>query len=370
MAEPLILVVDDQAENLKKLDRILKHAGYAVALAIDGERALNFLNRRQPDLILCDIIMPKMDGYTLSAQLKDEGLLNDIPLIFLTARTEQEDIIRGFECGAVDYVTKPFHPEELLARVNTHLELKKARDTVLAYNHQLEELNQEKNQFLSIAAHDLRNPLTSIMLSSEMVETRFERLGEARVLKYVSGIYGDAQRMLTIISNLLDVYRIENGHIRAEKRWFNLSALLHQTVASFLPYAEKKHIQLNSHIPSMVEYYSDPELLFQILENLMSNAIKYTEPHKQVTLTLNLEPLSIHIEDEGPGFSKADRERLFEKFARLSARPTSGEASTGLGLSIVKQLCDLTEIQVRCVSEPEVSAHFVLDLPKEVERAV
>jgi len=126
----LILVVDDNQQNIQVLGAVLEQAGYGIAVAVNGQQALDYLVEEKPDLVLLDVMMPAMDGYEVCRTMKKDRDLKNIPVIFLTARGETGDLVRGFEAGGVDYITKPFHPEELLARVKTHVELKKAREEI------------------------------------------------------------------------------------------------------------------------------------------------------------------------------------------------------------------------------------------------
>ncbi|MGV3522594.1 MAG: hybrid sensor histidine kinase/response regulator [Candidatus Sericytochromatia bacterium] len=366
---PVILVIDDQAQNLQILSTTLRAAGYQVAAANSGPTALRILEKRLPDLILCDIMMPEMDGYAVCRQLKSQTATQDIPLIFLTAKTESEDILLGFEVGAVDYVTKPFNTGELLARVKTHTELKRARDTILTYTHQLESLNEEKNHFLGIAAHDLKNPLTTIMLSAEMVQLKRERIRPEDLDLYIGIIYKDAERMLMIVSNLLDVNRIEAGRIPLRPELLEWEQFLQRLIKQYEMTAARKQITLRPLMPEVPPtLISDPHIVFQIADNLLSNAIKYSPPGRKVEMTI--QPVEDRIEfavcDQGPGLTTEDRTKLFQKFTRLSARPTGGENSTGLGLSIVKMLCELLQATIRCESEPGQGARFVVSFPLEL----
>jgi two-component system sensor histidine kinase/response regulator len=151
--KPLIFIVDDVPGNLQVLIHILKQEEYRIAAAGNGHQALDMIPAARPDLVLLDVMMPGMDGYEVCRQLKTNPAAADIPIIFLTAKAETEDIVKGFETGAVDYVTKPFNPAELLARVKTHLELKFSRE-------KLTDLIAARDKFFSIIAHDLRNYVT------------------------------------------------------------------------------------------------------------------------------------------------------------------------------------------------------------------
>ncbi len=171
-----VLVVDDITRNLQVVGTLLRHAGYEVMPATSDAEALEGAQEQVPDLILLDLMMPDMDGLEVCRRLKADPVLKAIPVIFLTASNEMEHLVNGFEVGAVDYITKPFNAPELLARVRTHLELKRARGTIVRYGLELSRLNEEKNEFMGIAAHDLRNPLSAIKGYTEMMVEDAEAL--------------------------------------------------------------------------------------------------------------------------------------------------------------------------------------------------
>lgn len=369
---PLILIVDDVAQNLQVLNATLSEQGFRVAAAKSGEQAFKALERIQPDLILLDIMMPGMDGYEVCRRLKANDTTQNIPVIFLTAKSESEDMIQGFACGGVDYITKPFQTPELLARVRTHTELKRNRDLILEYTLELKErtvelerLNQEKNQFLGIASHDLKNPLGNILMLFQLMQSSG---GNALPMSDFMGIIDrSAKKMLSIINNLLDVNRIESGALRVEQEHTSLKELLAHVVDSFSAAARAKSIAIEMHGPEQdVLLSTDPMLLSQVLDNLVSNAIKYSP--KEKTVHLFLEPESegnvlIQVQDEGPGFSDADQAKLYQKFARLTAQPTAGEVSTGLGLSIVKRLVEALQGEITLESQPGQGSKFTVSLP-------
>lgn len=365
---PLILLIDDVLQNLQVLSESLRQEGYRITGASSGPGAFKLLQRVKPDLILCDIMMPEMDGYEVTRRLKADESTREIPVIFLTAKSEASDIVKGFEFGGVDYVTKPFNTAELLARVRTHLELKQARDTILSHSLKLEALNREKDNILNIAAHDLKNPLGSIMLMAEMTQLKQGKLNPEKSLEYANAIYQDANRMLLIITNLLDVNKIEAGIIQPQWQPWKIQEILQRLQQDHQARAEDKNIQLHFEAPEEEQQITtDPLLLFQILDNLLSNAMKFSEPGQEVWVRAKMQESGLHVEveDQGPGFSPKDQEKMYQKFARLSAQPTAGENSTGLGLAIVKRLSELLQIELSCKSEPKKGACFLLHLPQE-----
>jgi len=350
--------VDDVLQNLQVVGTMLRNEGYDVMPAGSGAQALERVRVRLPDLILLDLMMPEMDGLEVCRRLKADLATRHIPIIFLTASNEMEHLVKGFEAGAVDYVTKPFNGAELLARVRTHLELKLARE-------RLREMNDEKNEFMGIAAHDLRNPLSAIKGYAEMVMEDAQPLNHPGLEENGRRIRDTAARMVEMVQNLLDVNAIERGEMKLNLAPTDLDPALNQVIETQRPRAAVKQqtIHLETEPASVV--LADPSVTVQVLENLVSNAVKYSPPGRKIFVRLKQDAKGVRVEvqDQGPGLSAEDQKKLFGKFARLSAKPTGGEHSTGLGLSIVKKMVEAMNGQVWCESELGRGATFVVQFP-------
>jgi signal transduction histidine kinase len=328
------------------------------------------LEHDTPDLILLDVMMPNMTGFEVCEKIKQNPTLAAIPIIFLTAKSEIEDIVRGFKLGGVDYITKPFNKDELLVRINTHLNLKFARDLIIKQNTRLEQLNLEKNEFLGIAAHDLKNPLTAIKGLSEVLADPNSGLDKDEILDFSKMILHSSEFMFQIIIDLLDINAIEEGKINFNIEEIDAFELLKLVSNKFRMRAEDKRIKLNL-IPNndTLHAFADPGRCQQILDNLVSNAIKFSPFDRNIWIaaskTVDEKYIKIEVKDEGPGISEDDMKKLFGKFTRLSARPTNNENSTGLGLSIVKRLVEEMRGRIYCESKLGEGAKFVLELPTE-----
>jgi two-component system, sensor histidine kinase and response regulator len=359
-----VLIVDDITKNLQVVGTILRQAGYSVTPATSGAEALEGLREQLPDLILLDLMMPEMDGLEVCRRLKADPLIQPIPVIFLTASNEMEHLVKGFEVGAVDYVTKPFNPPELLARVRTHLELKHARDTIVRYGQELSRLNEEKNEFMGIAAHDLRSPLNAVKGYSEMV-LEDPALGPENS-ELIKRIQKAVARMAEMVQNLLDANRIERGEMQLSLAPTNLVPVLESVVESQRTHATAKQqtLYLESEAGSALVLI-DPSLTLQALENLVSNAVKYSPPGMDIFVRLRkcAQSVRVEVQDQGPGLSAEDQKKLFGKFARLSAKPTGGELATGLGLSIVKKMVQAMNGKVWCESELGRGATCIVEFP-------
>ncbi|OUD12877.1 ATP-binding sensor histidine kinase [Thioflexithrix psekupsensis] len=233
-------------------------------------------------------------------------------------------------------------------------------------NQQLMDLNQEKNEFLAIVAHDLKNPLSGIQGLVEAIELEFDQLKKEEILEMLATVQHSAQQMFELINNLLNVHRIESGNMTFDFKIFNLLPLAHHLIRTYEARANHKSITLRLLAnESGYPVYADEKIVYQILDNLLSNAIKYSPYHTQVTLYLQSQAdyLKCVIEDQGQGFTAADKQQLFGKFTRLSAQPTGEESATGLGLFIVKKLVHLLNGTVECESELGKGARFIVLLP-------
>lgn len=385
LADSTVLIVDDVAENLEVLGSKLQAASVNVLAAQSGESALKIATAKRPDLILLDVQMPMMDGYTVKERLGENPVTADIPVIFLTARTDVADIVHGFELGAADYITKPVQTPELLARVKHHLELRflrleqeqreralereigeriMAEQALRKANERLEELNAQKNEFIGIAVHDLKNPLSGISALAETVK-ELPDIERAEVEEYMKKIVASANRMFDLIKSFLNVNAIEQGGLRVSLSPANISLVTRMATQSYLLKAQAKSIALHIETGEDIHGVADESILVQVLDNLVSNALKFSPMHRSIYVRVKecSDGIKIEVQDEGPGLSNDDKKKLFGKFARLSARPTAGESSTGLGLSIVKTMVEAMNGKIWCESELGQGAMFCLELP-------
>ncbi len=246
-------------------------------------------------------------------------------------------------------------------------DLKKAYKKVL-------ELNEEKNEFLGIAAHDLKNPLIAISSFADILKTDKD-LPEKQQHDFLDEIMNASRHMFAIVKNLLDVNAIEQGNLNTKMESISLKLILREVVAQYKEAASRKNINIiEQHVTEKFNVNADYNLSLQIIQNILSNAIKFSPVNKNIFLTVrspeDLTMIEVCIKDEGPGFTDADKKKMFQKFSRLSARPTGGEHSTGLGLSIVKKLVEMLGGAIRIESEAGKGAEFIIALPKAVDESL
>ena len=271
-----ILIVDDEPLNIKILEHLLG-SDYIVSSAASGEDALDFTSSCPlPDLILLDVIMPGLDGYEVCVRLKGDPATRDIPIIFITAKSDIEDETRGLECGAVDYIVRPFSPPIVRARVKAHLQLKEQRDDLAEMARNLELTNQTKNKFLGMAAHDLRNPLVSIRgFSDLLIEGAFGSITEEQ-REIIETMHSAAQNMLVLVNDLLDISVIESGKVPLHMEYSSLNTLIEERIRLNRIHADRKQMTIHATYADEIEGYFDRKHLGQVLDNLISNAVKYS----------------------------------------------------------------------------------------------
>ncbi len=361
-----LLIVDDTPQNLRLLFHVLNDNYYKVLVAENGEVALKMVQEKQPDMILLDIIMPGINGFETCYQLKNNPQTKDIPIIFITIKSDIFYKIKGFELGAVDYITIPFNEKEVLARIKTHLTVRKLQKKLKKQNDQLMQLNQEKNELLGVVAHNLKNPLSVIQHTIQFVENQLDTISKQKMLKSVALISNAAKSMIGLIKNILDTNAIESGKITVLPVITNFLPILQSLITQYSQPAQVKNIKLAfQHQAEQYLVKVDPNLLYQILENLLSNAIKYSPCDQAIDIRIRQYENTIRceIQDKGPGLSDSDQQKLFKKFIRLTTQPTGGESSTGLGLFIVKKLIEMMNGSVWCESQLGKGATFIVEFP-------
>jgi len=362
-----VLVVDDIPENLQVLSNILYEEGIEISFATNGKQALDTMTFVKPDLILLDISMPEMDGYEVCRRLKANPETAHIPIIFLTARTQTDDIIKGFEVGAVDYVTKPFNSNELVSRVFTHLELKHSRDVIKKQNEELITLNATKDKFFSIIAHDLKNPFNTLIGFSDLMLQGYDRMDREKIMKFLNLIHLASKRGFNLLENLLEWSRSQTGAIQCKPESLNIAALLSSFEDMLKSTAASKNIELVYAIPSYLTAYADANMLKTVMRNLISNAIKFSPTDSQIYVLAeqNEKWVDISVEDRGVGISENDLEKLFRIDIHHSTKGTSDEQGTGLGLILCKEFVERNGGKISVKSRVGEGSTFKVVLPAE-----
>ncbi len=372
--KPLILIVDDIPKNLQVLSSILSNYGYQISFASNGKQALSVIKTSKPDLILLDIMMPEMDGFEVCKILKEKEDTANIPVIFLTGKSETTDIIKGLKIGAVDYVTKPFNSTELTIRVKTHLELKLARDSIIEYvkelkqtQDELKQANANKDKFFSIIAHDLRGPFSGFLGLSELLTTEFDRLEKIEIVQIGESLNKAAKRVFELIENLLEWSRAQMGRIEFTPVQINLQEAIDRISKIFKATANNKDISLENNVDDDIIVFADNNMLNTILRNLTSNALKYTVRGGKITYSSNAQDdnsIEINVTDTGVGMKEEVMEKLFRIDVKHSTPGTEKEQGTGLGLLLCKEFVEKHNGKISVKSVLNQGSTFTFTLPK------
>jgi signal transduction histidine kinase len=370
-----ILVVDDTQQNVQVLSQMLRDAGYSVMASFNGKDALTMLERRVPDLILMDVMMPEMDGFVATRHIKSNPTYEHVPIIFLSALSDTESKLRTFESGGVDYITKPFQQQEVLARIALHLSLRNLQHEKEQYINELkekqlhlEQLNKEKDEVLGVLSHDMRNPLGGIigivdLLKNEPIDSQEELYSMFELID------SSANRLLNMVNDMLDIAIIESNTIKLTRSLVHLPDLVEEVVSMHAPAAKNKNIaivrEFNAEIPRIE---IDHSKIAQVFGNLISNAIKFTPSGGQVTLSIELKNdvdsyILCSIADNGIGIPEFILPVLFEKMGNHQRPGTDGEIGTGLGMPIVKRYVEVHGGVIDVATKEGIGSTFSILLP-------
>ncbi len=349
-----ILLVDDVAANLKLLGEILSTEGYKIRQVTSGLQALKVASIEKPDLILLDIMMPGMDGFEVCRQLKLNEGLKDIPVIFISALNDTENIVKALAAGGVDYINKPFQEQEVLARVRTHLKLR-------CQNRELFELNATKDRFFSIIAHDLRGPLGGFMGLTEIMADENQYFTAGERAEMMSDLRQSARNTFTLLENLLEWSQMDRGFTEYTPKRLHLLDMVKECINIVAEPAKGKMIGLIAQITDEPFVFADKNMLQTVIRNLLSNAIKFTPKGGEVTIssetTANRRTV-ISVKDTGIGMKEELRNNLFRIDANTKRPGTEGEQSTGLGLLLCKQFVEKQGGEIWVESTPNQGSVF------------
>ena len=387
-----ILIVDDLVANTDVLLAALADT-YDVSVIQDGPTALAALATVKPDLILLDIMMPGMDGYEVCTQLQANPGTRDIPVIFLTALSEDSDEEKGLNLGAAEYITKPFNPALVKARVRNHLALRHTRIEVVRQRDQVEvalqklrKLEQQRDDLVHMIVHDLRGPLTGMVGYLDMLAR--DKANAPNFERDLCAAQKSTKALCDMVSALLDVSRLETGLMPLRCEASDVGQLTHLAIERLgaLTYGRRISVQLpglptlvfgnpahtgqfgerRQHIPEhLIMAHCDPTITGRILQNLLDNALKFTSSEGSIQITIVPEDSCVRlcIADNGPGIAPEYHEKVFQKFCQVETRAVGSRRSTGLGLAFCKLAVEAQGGSIRLESRPGRGATFHVRLP-------
>ena len=374
-----ILVVDDVSQNIQVIGNILYENNYQVSFALSGPEALTLLNHENYDLILLDILMPGMDGYEVCKIVKANEKISHIPIIFLTAKSDTDSILKGFELGAVDYLSKPFNTKELLARVKTQIELKKQREQLeninelleekvkirttelQKANEQLQKLEQAKGKFLNLISHELRTPLNVI---NGFIEILYPSLKETEYEQTIKTLMSVTDKLISLSETALLITELQLGEYLIEFTDVDISEISLKVATTYDAAMKEKDIRLIANFDENARIiHGDDELIRNSVNKILQNAIKFTPKYGliQIQSTKNDLFVELIVTNSGDGFSEETLEKLFEIFA--IDKMTNFSDGFGLGLASVKLAMEVQSGRIEVKNHAEGGASVTLMFP-------
>lgn len=369
-----ILIVEDSQENMDLLVYFLHPQGYEIISVYDGLSALQKVEEEHPDIILLDIMLPKMDGYEVCGRLKKDPETKFIPIIMLTALKELKDKVRALEVGADDFLTKPFENIELLARVKSLLRLKEYHDELQSKNMELAEKNESlmrmdrfKEDLTNLIIHDMKNPLFVIQGNLQMMSMSMENVPPEILKKYAQRIERSSQQLLRMVVNLLDISRIEEGTIDLKNDYADINEIIDKIIERIKDYPENKNkeiiVDLDSNLPELT---IDRSVMGRVFENLINFSITNLVDEGKViisTAAVDDQRIQFVTHDNGTQIPKNYHDKIFEKFSQTEIKDSGYRVDRALGLTFCKMAVEAHKGSMWLDLENKVGNKFIIELP-------
>lgn len=360
-----IYVVDDDPITLRIEAKMLRDWGYAATPMISGREAILAIKKNPPDLVILDINMPEMDGYEVCEALKKDPDTASIPVIFISAYNETAEKVRAFKSGGVDYVTKPFQPDEVRARLATHLALvEKARALELSYE-ELRKSESMRDAMINMVIHDMRSPLTAIGLSMEYLYSEAREALSEDSISLVAESVNSVRWMGFMVNSMLDLHKLESGTISLSPADLDLSPLVREAVKGIRDMTTNCAL-VSEPFAGSAGVRADREIVFRMVQSLVGNSVKIAPEGATVRVGLREEPgfFMVRVRDDGPPIPREFHAYLFDKYNATKVRAMKKSYSTGLLLPFCKAAAEAHGGRVGLESHPEKGNAFFILLPK------
>jgi two-component system sensor histidine kinase/response regulator len=353
-----ILIIDDNPMNLLFTSKTLENYGFKASTAESGALGIDFLESEIPSLILLDVMMPEVDGYEVCRMIKKVEKWKEIPIIFLTANDQTENIVEGFDAGGVDYITKPFKNEELLVRVKNHIELAESRKTII-------EMIRSRDKLYSIIAHDIRSPLSAILQTIDAIDQGYFDTSSEDFIEIIHHLRIRANDTSTLLNSLLQWTRVQDNRVHLHLQNTNVFQLIASCVQLLEGVAQNKNISISMDVPENLEAWCDEVSMNTVIRNIISNSIKFTPNMGKITIlaTNQDDSIEICIKDTGVGMSDEALNKIFKENQHFTSSGTENEQGTGLGLMLVKDFIKKNEGVLNVKSKLGQGTEFNIKLP-------
>lgn len=338
-SEYKILIVDDVMSNVLLLKVLLTNEKFAIATASNGRQALEQVEKENPDLVLLDVMMPDMSGFEVAQHLKSNPNTADIPIIFLTALNSTADIVKGFQVGANDFISKPFNKEELIIRVTHQISLVAAKRLILSKTEELQRTIAGRDKLYSVIAHDLRSPMGSIKMVLNMLILNLpsEKIG-AEMYELLTMANQTTEDVFSLLDNLLKWTKSQIGKLNVVYQDVDLVEVTDGVIEIFSMVASLKKIRIREMKPEKMMVNADIDMLKTVVRNLLSNAIKFSKENSEVLVKMEeVDGMAVvSVQDYGCGISEGGQKKLLHTDTHFSTFGTNNEEGSGLGLLLCK----------------------------------
>ena len=338
-SEYKILIVDDVMSNVLLLKVLLTNEKFAIATASNGRQALEQVEKENPDLVLLDVMMPDMSGFEVAQHLKSNPNTADIPIIFLTALNSTADIVKGFQVGANDFISKPFNKEELIIRVTHQISLVAAKRLILSKTEELQRTIAGRDKLYSVIAHDLRSPMGSIKMVLNMLILNLpsEKIG-AEMYELLTMANQTTEDVFSLLDNLLKWTKSQIGKLNVVYQDVDLVEVTDGVIEIFSMVASLKKIRIREMKPEKMMVNADIDMLKTVVRNLLSNAIKFSKENSEVLVKMEeVDGMAVvSVQDYGCGISEDGQKKLLHTDTHFSTFGTNNEEGSGLGLLLCK----------------------------------
>lgn len=338
-SEYKILIVDDVMSNVLLLKVLLTNEKFAIATASNGRQALEQVEKENPDLVLLDVMMPDMSGFEVAQHLKSNPNTADIPIIFLTALNSTADIVKGFQVGANDFISKPFNKEELIIRVTHQISLVAAKRLILSKTEELQRTIAGRDKLYSVIAHDLRSPMGSIKMVLNMLILNLpsEKIG-AEMYELLTMANQTTEDVFSLLDNLLKWTKSQIGKLNVVYQDVDLVEVTDGVIEIFSMVASLKKIRIREMKPEKMMVNADIDMLKTVVRNLLSNAIKFSKENSEVLVKMEeVDGMAVvSVQDYGCGISEEGQKKLLHTDTHFSTFGTNNEEGSGLGFLLCK----------------------------------
>ena len=365
-SEYKILIVDDVMSNVLLLKVLLSNEKFAICTASNGAQALAQVEKEHPDLILLDVMMPDMSGFDVALKLKSTEAHKHIPIIFLTALNSTADIVKGFQVGANDFISKPFNKEELITRVYHQISLVAAHRTIARQNEELRNTVEGRDKLYSVIAHDLRSPIGSIkmVLNMLILNLQADKIG-SDMFELLTTANQTTEDVFALLDNLLKWTKSQIGRMNVVVQDFDVVEMINGVLEIFSMVASVKKIALRYEGPDRVLVTGDMDMIKTVIRNLLSNAIKFSQPDSDVVIRAAVKggEVEVSVEDHGCGISAEGQKKLLHSDTHFSTFGTNNEEGSGLGLLLCLDFMQKNNGRLWFVSKEGVGSTFSFSLP-------